>query len=377
MLDFVGGLLAALGLVDITAGKDGLRILPQEEALYRLLAFPPLQRFELLATLWLDLPDSLDLRMIVGHNRPLQLYYQSSYYAAPAAPEDATVRRFLSLLLARAARKDGPWYSVDSLLDLLWELVPDLLGSGQTHAGGWWFTDGKRGDVRLKLDQREDWQRVWKPLVTALITGPMRWLGLTEIAARGDELIAFRVRPWAATLAGQVVEEEAPAGREPLTVEMDRRAGVPVVTVPAGSSDIGDRSLLARVGRLVEASPGGLRYQLLPAHLQIAFDDGLQGPDLIQALTAQAGGTLPQEVRTTLERWWNDFGTVRLYDELALIELSDDILLRELLATTSLDRALIQSFSARVIAVDPSMVDALVAELTRAGHTPRVIEDGS
>jgi hypothetical protein len=200
---------------------------------------------------------------------------------------------------------------------------------------------------------------------------------------RGDELVAFRVRPSAAALNGREVETPTPAGEGALsrdgqlTVEMDRRTGLPVVTVPSGSSDGVDRTLLARVGQMIEASPHGLRYQLLPARLQYAFDDGLQGPDLIEALAIQSGGKLPADVRSTLERWWNDYGSVRLYDELTLIELSDDILLRELLATTSLDRALIHSFSSRLIAVDPSMVDALMAELTRQGHTPRVIEDAS
>jgi hypothetical protein len=319
----------------------------------------------------------------VGHNRALQLYYQRAYYSPPTAPDDAAVRRFLVLLLARAARAESPWYSVDSLLDLLWELVPNLLGTGQTNVGGWWFTDSKRGDAKLQLDKREDWQRVWKPLVTALLTGPMHWLGLTEVAMRGDELVAFRVRLSAAALNGREVETPTPAGEGALsrdgllTVEMDRRTGLPVVTVPSGSSDGVDRTLLARVGQMIEASPHGLRYQLLPARLQYAFDDGLQGPDLIEALAIQSGGKLPADVRSTLERWWNDYGSVRLYDELTLIELSDDILLRELLATTSLDRALIHSFSSRLIAVDPSMVDALMAELTRQGHTPRVIEDAS
>jgi hypothetical protein len=210
----------------------------------------------------------------------------------------------------------------------------------------------------------------------------MQWLGLTDVAMRGDEILAFRVRPRAGKRAGKDIPHETGVATDAalaqdglLTVEMDRRTGTPVVTAPGGSSDDVDRTMLARVGELVEASPGGLRYQLLPARLQFAFDDGLQGPELIQALTVQSGGKLPADVRSTLERWWNDFGKVRLYDELALIELSDDILLRELLATSSLDRALIHSFSPRVIAVDPSMVDALVAELTRLGHTPRLIED--
>jgi hypothetical protein len=67
---------------------------------------------------------------------------------------------------------------------------------------------------------------------------------------------------------------------------------------------------------------------------------------------------------------------VRLYDELAVIELNDDLLLAELLAATSLDASLIHTFSPRLVAIDAAKADALVAELTRRGYAPRVVEEG-
>lgn len=143
--------------------------------------------------------------------------------------------------------------------------------------------------------------------------------------------------------------------------------------VPHGS-DGTIYTLLARIGELTEASPHGLRYRLMPELVQAAFDGGMTGPDLIGSLADAVGGTLPEELGATLARWWAGYGTIRLYDELALVELDDDLLLRELLATSSLSEILVQVCSPRVVAIDPAGVDTLLAELTRLGHTPRLME---
>jgi hypothetical protein len=145
--------------------------------------------------------------------------------------------------------------------------------------------------------------------------------------------------------------------------------------VPPGA-DLAVHGLLSRAGEVVEASGRGLAYRLTAAGVRDAFDDGWTGPDLLAWLAERADGPLPAAARQTLEGWWAHYGTLRLYDEVTLIELGDDLLLRELQATTSLDRALLYTFSPRVIAVDPAAADGLVAELTRQGHTPRVVESG-
>jgi hypothetical protein len=153
-----------------------------------------------------------------------------------------------------------------------------------------------------------------------------------------------------------------------LTVEADL-----TVRVPSGA-DLSVHGLLRRAGELVDTSGRGLAYGLTAASVRDAFDGGLTGPDLLAWLAAHADGPLPAVARRTLEGWWARYGTLRLYDEVTLLELGDDLLVRELQATTSLDKSLLCTFSPRVVAVDPAAADALVAELTRLGHTPRVVE---
>jgi len=58
-----------------------------------------------------------------------------------------------------------------------------------------------------------------------------------------------------------------------------------------------------------------------------------------------------------------------------LIELGDDLLLRELLAASSLREAVLHTFSPRLVAIDSARVDELVEELTRLGYTPRMVDE--
>lgn len=160
----------------------------------------------------------------------------------------------------------------------------------------------------------------------------------------------------------------------PLVFDIKPPDGTLTVTVPPGSPDPAIHTILSTIGELQQVSGEGLRYRLTAERLQPVFESGFGGPELVNILASRAGGALPDPVRQTLEHWWESYGSIRLYDDVTLIELGDDVLLRELRATTSLDRALVHTFSPRLIAVDGTMVQDLIAELRRLGHTPRVVE---
>jgi hypothetical protein len=96
--------------------------------------------------------------------------------------------------------------------------------------------------------------------------------------------------------------------------------------------------------------------------------------DYVTFLETQTGALLPDAARGTIHQWWEGFATTRLYDEITLIELSDDLLLTELLAATGLRGAILHTFSPRLVAIESGAVDAVVADLTARGYTPRIVE---
>src|SRR5439155_11322873 len=149
------------------------------------------------------------------------------------------------------------------------------------------------------------------------------------------------------------------------------------VMVPAGTADASVHSLLARVGELVGGSAEGLRYTLTAERVQTAFDDGLSGPELLCCLQERSSKPIPRRVRSRIERWWASYGSVRLYDELSLVELSEEVLPAEVLAAVpALRQHLVYALSPRLLAVQPAAADVVVAELVRLGYAPRVQQGG-
>jgi hypothetical protein len=72
-----------------------------------------------------------------------------------------------------------------------------------------------------------------------------------------------------------------------------------------------------------------------------------------------------------LNQWWQNFGSVQIYQDVALMEFGDDYVLGELLAGTSLPRYLLFRFSPRLIAIRPEGAVQLRDELVKKGYTPK------
>lgn len=359
---FVLRLLAGLGVVE---GLDRQR--PRQDGIARLFAFDALTRLDTLSTLWLSLTDWTELPLVVGDGGPLELRCQLSY-GQPEMPEPDVIafRRAVAGLIGRMA--PGTWHDVDALVELLSRFRPCPLvepAHHRPHAAWFAHHDG----TQLRRQTPVGWQQVARAFAEALLGGPLSWLGLVDVAGADGRVGAFRVRPASGLLGGREgALDEQPAD---LVVGNDL-----TVLVPPGAAAAETHAWLARLGELVEATGAGLRYRLTAERAQTAFDDGLTGPEVVDFLAAGSRGPLPAATRTTLDRWWAGYGRARLYDELCLVELGDDFLLPELLASTPLPGWLVHTFSPRLIAVEPAAVDELVAALARLGHAPRVVEGG-
>ena len=68
---------------------------------------------------------------------------------------------------------------------------------------------------------------------------------------------------------------------------------------------------------------------------------------------------------------------VKLHRRVCLIQTEDAVLAEELLAGKKLSQDLAGRLTDRVLLVRPGRVEAVVAELQRMGHTPRVVEGRS
>ncbi|MEO8083217.1 MAG: hypothetical protein ABI780_05295 [Ardenticatenales bacterium] len=263
-------------------------------------------------------------------------------------------------------RGDGGWADGRALARLVTATWPARF-LPSPDKDGWYIGDN---DGRPLAFDSERGRRVAEALFAAQLRGPMRWLGLVEtaVAPTGEE--------WAVRLS--------PIGRALLTGD-DAALAAQTDVVWSASGAIATLGLrwgaapalgaLRRYGAYAgaatdDASPG-VRFRLGPDTLQHAFGDGA-GPADVVAGFAAVGAPLPPAIERAVEAWWAGWGTVNRYDGLAMVEVADEHLAKVLLATTALGKARIHQASPTAFIVAEESVDALVEELRRAGHTPRI-----
>ncbi|MBI5877963.1 MAG: helicase-associated domain-containing protein [Chloroflexi bacterium] len=269
-------------------------------------------------------------------------------------------REFIARLLRSCPA--GEWLAFDSLADIVRAWRADFFRHS-TEPSTWWFADAK-SHRRLDATRQSDWQTAWRPALNAMLCGPLNWLGVVELGYAGDKLAAFRITPLGAWLVSR-----GRAGAPPATAPGDSVAWLDHQTfrVRGGAA----AHALTQLRPLAEPAGAPLTFRVTAAALSRAVESGIGAAAIVQRF-ADMGAPLPADLRALAERLAANFGRLHLYEKLTVIELADDIALRELLAGTSLRRLIIHQFSPRLVAVRDDAVDEFMAELTRKGYTPLV-----
>ncbi len=372
-VDFVVRLMLTLQIAH-AAPKLTIRF----DRLQALLDMPPAVRMTRLVHAWL-LPAGPSVSdLLFGPNGTIELRWTPLFatWVPPLQPAIASAAGLVARLVGRMT--PGDQYDLASLAGTIEQLspfaapaltqlrttLPNIRALTMTPRTG----EGKQEHLALRTP--EGWSRFLTALVTAVLEGPLTWLGFVEVIARPGQSQALRIRPEAGVLADRHVAADTSEQAGKLVIGDDLS-----VLVPPEAADLDIHGLLSRAGKLIDASVNGLRYCLTPSGVQAVFDTGITGPELTRLLADRAGGALPETAGKELDRWWQHYGTIRLYDELTVLELSDDLLLAELLASTALESAIVHTFSPRLIAIDSARAENIVAELANRGYAPRVVEE--
>ena len=350
----------------------------RKDRLQELLDLPPSARRARLIDAWLKTAGPVELGYSHEQDSPIRIYWrviERSWSYPLIFPVTDLIRLTLRLLSRMTPDR---WNSLDSFTATYTQLLPSALP--QLNQFRRQLSNhqnlkiarmvGRNREKRLSLRNDEEWESFVSGLVATILNGPLKWLGLVDIHRSNNGSNDFRVLPVAGILAGREVPSDAGLGRRRAIVHDDM-----TVAVPAGTTDVSVHSLLARIGELSGALSGGLSYRLTASGFHSAFEAGMTGPDIANLLVEQNGEPLPSVVAEAINRWWQGYGSTRLYDEMCLIELTDDVAQTELLAATPLAASLVHVFSPRLMAIDPSHVDSVVAMLTDRGYAPRVIEE--
>ncbi len=250
---------------------------------------------------------------------------------------------------------DEKWWSLPYFLRAIKDKYPDF----QRPAGDYdaWFI--KRSSDGSYLRGFEHWDEVDGALLRYLITGPLFWLGLVELATPVDsELVtSFRVKKKPFTSS-----ENAK-----LTVVSNGRISVPRL-VPRVT-----RYLIARFCEWDEPKPDEYCYRVTTASLKKAGRQGLKVGQLLSLLAKNAAGGIPPAFVRALKRWEANGIEARVESQTILRVSRPEVL--EELRKTKAGRFLGETLGPVTVIVNPGAQASVLAALAELGLLAESLPD--
>ena len=298
---------------------------------------------------------------------------RAPFFAAQFTPHELNqeigrARRFVVRLLAML--EPQMWYEWDTFAQYVQNLRPDFLHTAFNETHFWLAT---RDYFKYTAHNASHWDTAYRAFLAAMFQCALLWFGAIEIAYDAGKFVAFQITPLGAWLLRNEPAELFPA---PSPIPFDRNE--PLVTwldektfrVRGGAESA---NVLGAARLIAEPTNARLTFQFSTRALARSFERE-STPDSIAQKFSDAGAPLPDAMRTILNALYDNYGRVHLYEQLTIMELADDFIVRELLASTSLRQHILHQFSPRVVVIRDEQVEMFVQELEKKGYTPRVME---
>jgi hypothetical protein len=333
------GLLYSAGLVDA-------QWMPIPEPARAFLEAPRGQALVELSRAWMDSQSFNELRMLPG------LAFEGEWRNDPA-----TARQSILDLLTHLP--EDQWWSLPAFVSGVSERQPDF----QRPAGDYdsWFI--RRESDGTFLRGFHTWDEVDGALVRFLITGPLHWLGIFDLAApsAGAAPTAFRHSGW-----GQALWHGSPPDL-PKEVAQARASSEGLIRMPPLAPRAA-RYQIARFCQWETESPQEYRYRVTPGALERARAQGLRTSHLVSLLRKYASGPLPPNLLSALERW-EKLGTQAHTERPILLRVSSADILAAL-AKTPAGRHLSETLNPTTAIIRPGGEDAVLRALAEMGYLP-------
>lgn len=233
-----------------------------------------------LVTAWLDSGELNELRLVPG------LVAEGGWQNEPKL----TRTKLLAWLQNLAV---GQWWSLSAFIADVKQHQPAFQRQGGDF-DAWYLRDAQGSYLR----GFQHWDAVEGTLLHYLVSGPLHWLGLIDLASSDAETgaLAFRWSAWSDALLNQL----APAlPKEQTKLKVDSLGQISA----ARSTPRAVRYQVARFCSWMPLRKGNYQYQLSAAGLQAARQQGLQAAQLQALLQAQLGNALPPNLLQALRRW--------------------------------------------------------------------------
>jgi hypothetical protein len=418
-LEFYYVLLEEIGAL---SGKPGQPVTPHKEAMLRFLSLPLEAQMRTVSHTWQANVAWSEMEAILragaggepagadvddDRQPPLRLrrnLKHTSYKAADLYQEWRAARQ--TLLAFLSTLEEDRWVPLDAFMRAIFEIHPGLLHA-RSDPSVWWLESTRtRRQFGTTFD---DWQQSYGRFVLAVLEGPLLWLGLVSLGYDEDRPVAFKLSPLGSFVIGrraalpESLFRAAPRSKDEARQDPGAQATCTLgddltVTLVPNRVPPELHELLRTIGEVDRATPDRFVYRVTAdgvrrwneavktrsaATIQpaaTAQPAAITQP-AVETLIAELNGLcrqvsaraeIPDTWQDMLRAWSQNYGKLHVYEDLTLIELADDYVLQELLATTALQDYLVYQFSPRLVAIQPDAVDILVQEMEQRGYTPRV-----
>ncbi len=336
------GLLAAAHLLDYEET-------PHPDSTRAFLEAPRGKALAQLAQAWMGSKHFNELRLLPG------LKFEGEWLNDPLRARQAILE-----LVSQVP--ENQWWNLTSFISAVHEHNPDF----QRPAGdynSWFIRQESSGNY---LRGFSSWDEVDGALIRFLLTGPMHWLGLLDLASSepSGATAAFRLSGWASDLWHGDAPTGLPEEDAPLRASADGRLYLPALT---------NRAVRYQVARFCQwegmksvDGKAGYAFRVTPEALERAKTQGLRPSQLLALLRRHIEGQVPPTLVQALERW-EQAGTQVAVERVVLLRVTSP----EIMAALRKGRAarfLAREISETVAIVRPGMEDQLQAALTEAGY---------
>ncbi|HET9999299.1 MAG TPA: helicase-associated domain-containing protein [Ktedonobacteraceae bacterium] len=292
-------------------------------------ALPLIERARRCYRLWLETPFWDELAYLPG-----VILRPGPGPLDPAHPEVLHARSMVMERVVEQAGETPPdvWHSISTFIARAKLYVPYLLFPRQYGARAERYSTGSNPygwDFRLRhgwLTHREGWHQVEGGFIRAMLTGPLRWLGLVEIKEE-EKADTFRINPH----LSEIISDDAPA---PVDVVWGRLVVQPnfemIALAPVSEALLVSLDRFAERTRLEQIA----QYRLTKASVTRAVQMGLRAETIQQQLEQAAGesSAIPQNVSYSLVEWERQARRIELWPRITLFEVDEATFLDDLFA---------------------------------------------
>ncbi|HEY3311702.1 MAG TPA: helicase-associated domain-containing protein [Anaerolineales bacterium] len=242
---------------------------------------------------------------------------------------------------------EGQWWSLLAFVRDIKTRFPDF----QRPAGDYdsWFIRRTAGGAYLR--GFASWDEVDGALIRYMLSGPLHWLGLLDLAApeAGMAASAFRAH----------LETKAPVETGKLTVTSQGKIVVPRL-VPRAA-----RYQIARFCDLDDQKDQEYHYRISAGTLKRAREQGLKAEHLLGLLRKNSSAPIPPSFVKALQRWELNGSEARV-EHLSVLKVSRPEVLTELRASKA-GRFLGEVLGPTTIVIQPGAQSRVIATLAELG----------